>query len=99
MVGKRLDRQVDAPAGRRVAEHGGARDDAFKTPSRKQEGGRKKGAKGERNRIRVDRVVTRRSNSARVNFSVDHFRTCNFESFRIDRGTIDKNWRIEIAFN
>lgn len=48
MVGKRLDRQVDAPAGRRVAEHGGARDDAFKTPSRKQEEeeGKKKRSEG-----------------------------------------------------
>lgn len=47
MVGKQLDRQVDAPAGRRVAEHGGARDDAFKTPSRKQEEeGKKKRSEG-----------------------------------------------------
>lgn len=47
VVGKRLDRQVDAPAGRRVAEHGGARDDAFKTPSRKEEEeGKKKRSEG-----------------------------------------------------
>lgn len=54
----------------------------------------------QRNRIRTDRVVTR-SNSARVSFrgTRHHFRTCNFESFWIDRGTIDKDWRIEIAFN